>query len=92
MAAVSLGRSRGVLCLIGGGVFRNRARAILAAIDWALTRVEPLAGGTLDVVLNGLNLGRMLDLKREVLPMVRARDGAVMRFDHGGIGAGDAVT
>ena len=85
MSAVSLGRSRVVLCLIGGGVFKNQPRTIPGAIEWAMKEVESLTDRTLDVVLNGWNLGRLVDLKSEVLPIARARGGAVMRFDRDGL-------
>lgn len=85
LAAVSLGRSRVVLCLVGGGVFKNRPQTILAAIEWALIEVAPLTTDPLDIVLNGWNLGRLVDLKSEVLPMVRPWGGAVMQFDRDGL-------
>ena len=87
LAAASLGRRRVVLTLIGGGVFGNPARLIVDAILWAVDEVEPLLRHDLDVVVNGRNLGGMIDLGAEVLPAVRARGGVICRFD----GASGAV-
>lgn len=85
LAAVSLGRDRVVLTLIGGGVFGNPMPLIWEAIVWAVDEVAPLVSRDLEVVVNGYNLGQMLDLDADVLPDVRRRGGAVLRFDGDGL-------
>jgi hypothetical protein len=84
LAAAWLGRTRVALTLIGGGVFRNPVPLIWDAIRWALEEIDPLVTQTMDVVVNGRNLGSALDLAAEVLPTVRTRGGAVLRFDGAG--------
>ena len=85
LAAVSLGRRRVVLTLIGGGVFGNPIPLILESIKWAVEQVEPLLASDLEVVLNGYNLGTAVDLRADVLPLVRRHVGVVARFDHEGL-------
>ena len=85
LAAVSLGCCRVVLTLIGGGVFGNPMPLIWEAIVWAMDEVTPLVSHDLEVVVNGYNLGSVLDLDAKVLPDVRLRGGAVLRFDRDGL-------
>jgi hypothetical protein len=85
LAAASLGRSRVVLTLIGGGVFGNPHSLIIEAIEWAIAEVAPLLARDMEVVVNGYNLGTMIDLEAAVLPIVRRHGGAIVRFDHEGI-------
>lgn len=87
LAAVCLGRTRVVLTLIGGGVFGNPITLIWNAIRWALDAVEPFLWQNLDVVINGRNLGNMIDLDEVVLPAVRNRGGAILAFDPSGLAA-----
>jgi len=82
---VSLGRTRVVLTLIGGGVFGNPQELILEAIEWAIGEIEPLLEMDLEVVVNGYNLGSMVNIDDDVLPLVRNRGGAVARFDRVGL-------
>jgi hypothetical protein len=84
LAAVALGRSPVVLTLIGGGVFGNPVDLIQESIQWAFDEARPLACGSLDVVLNGYNLSRLIDLRR-VLPGVRGQGGAIIRFGAEGL-------
>jgi hypothetical protein len=84
LAAVALGRRIAVLTLIGGGVFGNPARVIWESILWAFDEVRSLASVSLDVVLNGYNLSALIDLG-EVLPGVRDRGGAILRFGREGL-------
>ena len=83
LAAVSLGRTRVVLTLIGGGVFRNPIPLIWDAIQWALGQIEPLVAGDLDVVVNGRNLGAEID-RQTILDAVRARGGVLLAWRSGG--------
>ena len=83
LAAVSLGRTRVVLTLIGGGVFRNPIPLIWDAIAWALHEVEPFVVGDLDVVVNGRNLGTEID-RETILTAVRARGGMLLAWRAGG--------
>lgn len=85
LAAVSLGRDRAVLTLIGGGVFQNPIALIWEAIVWAVDEVSPLITRDLDVVVNGYNLSSVLDLDTQVLPDVRQRGGAVLCFGKAGL-------
>lgn len=85
LAAASLGRRRVVLTLIGGGVFGNSISVILESIVWALGEVERSLATDLRVVINGYNLGSMIDLRSVVLPLVQARGGAIIRFDRDGV-------
>ena len=83
LAAASLGRSRVVLTLIGGGVFSNPVAVIWEAIQVALAEVEPLLAEDLDVIVNGRDL--MTRMPRPALmTAVRARGGAAMMFDRAG--------
>ncbi len=79
LAAATLGRSRVVLTLIGGGVFSNPIPLIWESIQWALNEVEPLLSRDLDVLINGRNLGYYLD-RNVILDAVRARGGVVLAF------------
>jgi hypothetical protein len=91
LAAATLGRTRVVLTLIGGGVFGNPIPLIWEAILWALAEAERVAPRDLDVFVNGRRdligapprrVGRV-----EVLAAVRGRGGAIVEFD----GQGRAV-
>jgi hypothetical protein len=84
LAAVALGRTPAVLTLIGGGVFGNPIGLIWEAILWAFDEARPLAAGPLDVVLNGYNLSALID-RGGILPAVRERGGAVLRFSGEGL-------
>lgn len=64
LGAVALGKHTVVLTLIGGGAFANPPRAIWDAIHWAVARAEPLAGGTLDVVVNARGPASDADVAR----------------------------
>jgi len=79
LAAATLGRSRVVLTLIGGGVFSNPIPLIWDAIQWAIVEVEPLLSRNLDVVINGRNLGLYLD-RKVILDAVRTRGGVILAF------------
>lgn len=85
LAAISVGRTRVVLTLIGGGVFENQISLILEAILWAVVEVERLVVADLSVVINGRSLGNQIDLPSAILPLVRSRGGAIIRFDRDGI-------
>lgn len=37
------------------------------------------------MIVNGYNLGGMIDLRSVVLPLVQARGGAIIRFDRDGV-------
>jgi hypothetical protein len=82
LAAATLGRTRVVLTLIGGGVFGNPIATIWEAIQWALGAVEPFLARDLDVVVNGYNLGSRLD-RAEILAAVRPRGGVMLAFAGG---------
>jgi hypothetical protein len=84
LAAVALGRTPVMLTLIGGGVFGNPIDLIWEAVLGAFDEVRPLARGPFDVVLNGYNLSRLTDVEG-LLPDVRARGGAVLRFGVDGL-------
>jgi hypothetical protein len=79
LTAALHGRTPVVLTLSGGGVFGNPIEIIWESILWAFDEVKPLLRKPLDVVLNGYNLSRLIDLK-QVLPDVRDRGGVVLRF------------
>ena len=80
LAATTLGRTRVVLTLIGGGVFGNPIPLIWEAMQWALDEVEPILARDLDVVINSRTM-----LPREVtLAAVRARGGALLAFTQRG--------
>jgi hypothetical protein len=83
LAAVSLGRTRVVLTLIGGGVFCNPIPLIWNAIQWALGEIESLPVHALDVVVNGRNLGDQID-HETILKDVRARGGVLLACSPGG--------
>jgi hypothetical protein len=85
LAAAATNRDRVVLTLVGGGVFGNPIPLILEAIEWALAEVEPLVARDLDGVLNGYHLCDAVNLRTQVLPLVRPRGGAIFRFDSGGL-------
>jgi len=87
LAAVCLGRQRVVLTLIGGGVFQNPISLIWEAIAWALDEVQPFLMDSIDVVVNGYNLGSLLNLDKVIVPAVRGRGGAVLLFDGSGLTA-----
>jgi hypothetical protein len=83
LAAVSLGRSRVVLTLIGGGVFGNPMDIIWESIVWAVDEVASVANRDLSVVVNGRALARQLDLRR-VGREVRERGGFVLAWPAAG--------
>jgi hypothetical protein len=84
LAAAALGRPKVVLTLIGGGVFKNPVQLIWDSICWAINEVEPLVPATMDVVVNGRNLGAHIRIE-DILPVVRARGGVVVVFGAGGL-------
>lgn len=81
LAATSLGCTRVVLTLVGGGVFANPIATIWESILWASDEVEPMLPRDLDVFVNGHD---RLDAAA-VLPPVRARGGTVLEFDRDGL-------
>ncbi len=83
LAAVSLGRTRVVLTLIGGGVFCNPIPLIWNAIEWALREIDSLPVHGLDVVVNARNLGGQID-HETILKAVRARGGVLLACGPGG--------
>jgi hypothetical protein len=83
LAAASLGRSRVVLTLIGGGAFGNPPRLIWESILWALAEAEPVIPRDLDVVVNGRDLGRQID-HRTIVAGVRDRGGVLLSCPRGG--------
>lgn len=85
LGAVSLGCTKVVLTMIGGGVFANPPRLIWQSILKALDEVQPLVRDHLDVVLNAYQLPPELDAEAVVLPEVRKRNGALLRFDGRGL-------
>ena len=67
-------------------MFGNPVDVILDAIRWSLDEADPLLPGPTEVILNGYNLGAVVrDLDEEVMPFVRARGGALFRFDGRGL-------
>jgi hypothetical protein len=84
LTAAALGRPKVVLTLIGGGVFGNPVPLIWESINWAISEVEPLVSGVMDVVVNGRNLGDHIHLE-DILPAVRARGGVVVVFGPAGV-------
>jgi len=80
LSAIALGKPRVLLTLIGGGVFGNPIRLIWDSILWAMDDVEPLLRTDIDVIVNGYNLGRQINLREIILPDVNARGGAVFEF------------
>ncbi|MBA4192743.1 MAG: hypothetical protein C0467_32660 [Planctomycetaceae bacterium] len=83
LAAIALDRSPVVLTLIGGGVFGNPVGVIWDAILWAFDETQPIAGG-LSVVVNGRDLVCRVG-STTILPGVRQRGGAIIRFDREGL-------
>jgi hypothetical protein len=83
LAAVSLGRTRVVLTLIGGGVFCNPIPLIWNAIQWALREVDSLPVHGLDVVVNARNLGGQID-HETILRAVQVRGGVLLGCSPGG--------
>lgn len=77
LAAVTMGRTRLVLTLIGGGAFGNPHPLIWESIQWALAETEPLLVKDIDVVVNGYNLQDHIDRDTIVGP-VRARGGVLL--------------
>lgn len=84
LVSATLDRTRVVLTLIGGGVFRNPIPLIWEAIQWALDEVKPFLSHDIDVVVNGWNLGTLIDLDAVILPVVHDRGGAFLAFDTSG--------
>ena len=76
LAAVELACDTVVLTMIGGGVFANPHRDIWDAIHWALAEVEPLAGGTKQVIVNTRE-----PVADEDRAQVRARGGTFVELD-----------
>jgi hypothetical protein len=85
LSAVCLGRTRVMLTLIGGGVFRNPIELIWDAIQWSLDQIQPVASQDLDVILNGYNVRTRLNPDETILPCVRNRGGAFLCFDDSGL-------
>jgi hypothetical protein len=85
LAAINLRRTRVVFTLIGGGVFGNPIRRIWDAIQWALEQVTLYLSEDLNVIINGYDLGTMVDLDQMILPAVRKRGGAILVFDTSGL-------
>jgi hypothetical protein len=80
LGAVTTGKTKVVLTLIGGGVFGNPIAVIWEAIVWAIAQAEPLLSGDLDVLVNGRDLSHRLPRERVLAP-VRASGGAMIVFD-----------
>jgi hypothetical protein len=80
LGAVTTGKNKVVLTLIGGGVFGNPIELIWEAITWALGEVGPLLSADLDVIVNGRDLSRRLPRER-ILEPVRAGGGAMVVLD-----------
>lgn len=82
LAAISLGRSRVVLTLIGGGVFGNPVEVIWEAITWALDRARNYTGRDLTVVVNGRDIAQQVgeDL---LLQAVRKHCGLLLSWRRG---------
>jgi len=78
LAAVDLGCHTAVLTMIGGGVFGNPHRDIWDAIHWALAETEPLAGGTMQVLVNTREPVAETDRAQ-----VRARGGVLVELGDG---------
>lgn len=85
LAAVTLGRKRVVLTLIGGGVFQNPIMLILESIEWALDAVRPFLSEDLDVIVNGYALAHQVNLHEHVVPAVHKRGGALLIFGKDGL-------
>lgn len=80
LAAVGSGKTKVVLTLIGGGVFRNPATWIWEAIEWAIEQAAPLLSEDLEVIVNARDLSLRLPRERILAP-VRAYGGAMVVFD-----------
>jgi hypothetical protein len=61
LAALSVGKRRVVLTMIGGGVFGNPHKLICECALWAVQEVERMGRGELEVVLNARDLSRGVD-------------------------------
>lgn len=77
LAAPLAGRSRVVLTMIGGGVFKNPHMLILECLLWALDEVALLDTGPLEVILNARQLESAVD--RDWLAGECARRGGAVR-------------
>jgi hypothetical protein len=73
-----------VLTLVGGGVFGNPVPLIWEAILWAADEAGPLLSGDLEVVVNGRNLGGIVQ-RETILTVVRERGGAMLAFSRTGL-------
>jgi hypothetical protein len=90
LAAVTLGKERAVLTLIGGGVFGNPIETIWEAIQCSLEEVKPFLTRDLDVIINGRRLGALMeevgkDAAAMILPVIGRYDGALVTFDELGL-------
>ncbi len=83
LAAISLGRPRVVLTLIGGGAFGNSIPLIWTAIEWALDEVTPFLTQDIQVVVNGHNLP--LAMRTAVLATAKRHGGAYLTFTSRGL-------
>ena len=83
LAAVSLGCTRVVLTLIGGGAFGNSPRLIWEAILWALAETESVVSRDLDVIVNGRNIAEQID-RQTIVAAVRGRGGELLSCPRGG--------
>lgn len=86
LAALDLDCSPVVLTLIGGGVFGNPSQLIWDAILSALDEADTLVSGSLDVIVNTWDAGR-LSLPESVVNRASESGGAVVRFDENGLAA-----
>lgn len=77
LAAVSLGRRKVVLTLIGGGAFGNPIPLIWDSILWAVDEVDRMGCRGLEVVVNSRNLGSYVP-REEIEAVSRGRGGAVV--------------
>ncbi|MFV0457483.1 MAG: hypothetical protein ACK5MT_01745 [Actinomycetales bacterium] len=75
LSALTLGKSRVVLTLIGGGVFANPHSLIVDSLAWAMTEVDGL--GALDVVVNARSL-EAGPARRHLGELCREHDGAIV--------------
>jgi hypothetical protein len=90
LAAVTLGKERMVLTLIGGGVFGNPIETIWDAIQWSLEEVKPFLTRDLDVIINGRRLRILMeeggkDAVKMIQTVVGRHHGALVRFDKLGL-------
>jgi hypothetical protein len=83
LAAAALERPKVVLTLIGGGAFGNPMKLIWESICWAISEVEPLLSGQMDVVVNGRNIEDYLRIE-DLMPVVRKSGGVVVAFGRSG--------